>query len=87
MVYFYCSIYTGFGTPTGSLPHLQKSAENAAYKFNIDVTAGVKYPSPAEGPVHTLPAVSSEARLHHIRKMIREQIPDVCLKAGIFWLP
>lgn len=73
--------------PPPITPRLQKSAENTSYKFNIYVTAGVKYPSTAEGPVHTLHAVTSEARLHHIKKMIRGQIPDVYLEAGIFWLP
>lgn len=83
----FVSVYAGFATPTRSSPRFQKSGENASYTFNIYVTAGVKHPSTAEGPVYTLHEVSSEANLHSIKKMIRQQIPDVCLKAGIFWLP
>lgn len=77
----------GLASPTRASPRFQKSSESAAYTFNIYVTAGVKHPSIAEGPVCTLHEVSSKANLHAIKKMIREQIPDVCLKAGIFWLP
>ena len=77
----------GLASPTRASPRLQKSSGSAAYTFNIYVTAGVKHPSIAEGPVYTLHEVSSKANLHAIKKMIREQIPDVCLKAGIFWLP
>ncbi|KAJ7369986.1 hypothetical protein OS493_034931 [Desmophyllum pertusum] len=76
-----------FATPTRASPRLQNRGENNPYTFNIYVTAGVKHPSIAEGPVYTLHEVSSEPNLRTVKKMIREQIPDVCIKAGIFWLP
>lgn len=52
----------GLASPTRASPRLQKSSENAAYAFNIYVTAGVKHPSIAEGPVYTLHEVSSKAK-------------------------
>lgn len=78
------SVFTGFATPTRSSPRLQNTDD---YTFNIYVTAGVKPASTAEGPVYTIHDVSSQANLNAIKKLIRQQIPDVCIKAGLFWLP
>ena len=78
---FISTVYIGFASPVRSSPRLQKTDD---YTFNIYVTAGVKPPSTAQGPVYTIHDVSSQANLHAIRKLIREQIPDVCLKAGFF---
>ena len=81
---FISTVYIGFASPARSSPRLQKTDD---YTFNIYVTAGVTPPSTAQGPVYTIHDVSSQANLHAIKKLIREQIPDVCLKAGFFWLP
>ena len=68
----------GLASPTRASSRLQKSSGSAAYTFNIYVTAGVKHPSTAEGPVYTLHEVSSKANLHAIKKMIREQTGKQC---------
>ena len=76
---FISTVYIGFASPARSSPRLQKTDD---YTFNIYVTAGVKPPSTAQGPVYTIHDVSSQANLHVIKKLIREQIPG-----GFFWLP
>jgi hypothetical protein len=56
--------------------------------YNIFVRAGVKQcSSVAEGPVHVIHNVPHEEGLKYVKRRLREEIADACLKAGLYWLP
>jgi hypothetical protein len=52
------------------------------------VTVGVKQSSSvAEGPVHVIHNVPQQESLKYVKRRLRDEITDVCLKAGLYWLP
>ncbi|XP_028394592.1 uncharacterized protein LOC114518802 [Dendronephthya gigantea] len=56
--------------------------------YNIYVTAGVKKcSSVAEGPVNVIHNVPQHEGLKYVKRRLREEISDVCIKAGLYWLP
>ena len=52
------------------------------------MTLGVKQSSSvANGPVHVIHNVPQQESLRYVKCRLREEITDVCLKAGLYWLP
>lgn len=63
-----------------------ESTDTCTYK--IFVTASVKQSSSAaEGPVCVVHDVPQQESLKYIKRRLRQEIEDVCLKAGLYWLP
>jgi hypothetical protein len=67
---------------------ISDSVTEKIYTYNIYVTVGVKQSSSvAEGPVHVIHNVPQQEGLKYVKRRLREEIKDVCLKAGLYWLP
>ena len=89
----------GHATPQRSSPRLHAASHSpnsqdetcssiSVTTYNIYVTVGVKQSSSvAEGPVHVIHNVPHRENLKYVKCHLREEITDVCLKAGLYWLP
>ena len=57
------------------------------YFYDVLVTCGInEKTNKANGKVLTVHHVPSSANLDHIKRLLRDKVPDVVIKAGVFWM-